>query len=132
MLLVGDSSSHRVAAYPRIMDDRTHLPLLVVVTSNLMDVGPFESAATRSGYRFEAIKADALAGLEPLVAFVDLETEGADDTIGTLVALGVRVIAYGPHVDDLAMSRAQSLGAAMAEPRSRVLRDPSAYLQPLV
>jgi len=114
------------------MDDRTHLPLLVVVTSNLMDVGSFESAAARSGYRFEAIKAGAIAGFEPLVAFVDLETEGADDAIGTLVALGVRVIAYGPHVDDLAMSRAQSLGAAMAEPRSRLLRDPSAYLQPLV
>jgi len=114
------------------MIDRKHLPLLTVVTSNLMDVGPFEAAAAGSGYRIEAIRADALAGLEPLVAFVDLETDGADDAISALVARGVRVIAYGPHVDDLAMSRARSLGAAVAEPRSRVLRDPSAYLPPLV
>jgi hypothetical protein len=114
------------------MDDRKRLPLLAVVTGNLMDVGSFESAAAGNGYRFEAVKADALAGLRPLVAFVDLETAGADDAIGALVARGARVIAYGPHVDDLAMTRARSLGATMAEPRSRLLRDPSAYLPPLV
>jgi hypothetical protein len=114
------------------MDDRRHLPLLVVVTGNLMDVGPFEAAAAGNGYRIEAVRADALSGLDPLVAFVDLETKGADDAIGTLVAGGARVIAYGPHVDDLAMARARSLGATVAEPRSRILRDPSAYLPPLV
>jgi hypothetical protein len=114
------------------MDDRRRLPLLLVVTSNLMDHGPFESAASRAGYRFEGVGPVAVAEVEPLVAFVDLEATGADDAIVDLARRGVRVIAYGPHVDDVALVRARSLGALVAEPRSRVLRDPAAYLPPLV
>ncbi len=108
------------------------LPLLVAVTSNLMDLGPFESAAARVGYRFECVGPEALDGLDPLVAFVDLETVGADDAITKLAEHGVKVIAYGPHVDDVGMLRALALGAAIAEPRSRALKDPTAYLPPLV
>lgn len=114
------------------MDDRRRLPLLLAVTSNLMDHGPFESAASRAGYRFEGVGPAAVAEVEPLVAFVDLEATGADDAIVDLAGRGVRVIAYGPHVDDIALVRARSLGALVAEPRSRVLRDPAAYLPPLV
>ena len=97
-----------------------------------MDLGPFESAASRVGYRFECVGPAAVADLEPLVAFVDLEASGADDAIVDLAARGVRVIAYGPHVDDVALVRARSLGAVVAEPRGRMLRDPAAYLPPLV
>jgi len=114
------------------MDERKHLPLLLAVTSNLMDHGPFESAAARSGYRFEGVGPAAVAEVMPLVAFVDLEAAGADDAILDLAARGVRVIAYGPHVDDIALVRARTLGAVVAEPRGRVLRDPAAFLLPLV
>ncbi len=106
-------------------------PLALVVTSNLMDVARFESAASRAGYRFASAEPGSVAG-DPLVAFVDLEGDGAEEAIASLAGAGVRVIGYGPHVDDMAMVRARALGASDAEPRSRVLRDPGAYLPPLV
>jgi len=107
-------------------------PLLVVVTSNLMDHGPFEAAGVRVGYQVEFVRSEGLADVDPLVAFVDLEAAGADGAISDLAERGVRVIAYGPHVDDLGMVRARSLGASAAEPRSRVLTNPAEYLLPLV
>ena len=33
---------------------------------------------------------------------------------------GIRIVAYGPHVDDIAMARARSLGAKDVVPRSRL------------
>jgi hypothetical protein len=114
------------------MGDRSKLPLLVAVTSNLMDLGPFESAAARAGYRFERVGPEALDDVGPLVAFVDLETAGADQAIIELARRRVKVIAYGPHVDDVGMLRALALGATSAEPRSRALKDPTVYLPPLV
>jgi len=112
--------------------DPTSRPLLVVVTSNLMDRGPFESAATIAGYRCAFVRANELSDLDPLAAFVDLEAEDSDKVITNLSGRGVRVIAYGPHLDDMSMVRARSLGADSAEPRSRMLRHPAAYLPPLV
>lgn len=107
-------------------------PLLLLVGTNLMDRGAFESAAERAGYAFEMVSAVQVSRPRPLVAFVDLEAEGADDAIRVLADRGVRVVAYGPHVDDMALTRARALGAAAAEPRGRVLRDPESYLPPLV
>lgn len=107
-------------------------PMLVLVGGNLMDCGPIEAAAAAAGYRFEMVAADGVDECAATAAFVDLEAECADGAIRTLSGRGVRVIAYGPHVDDLAMVRARSLGASVAEPRSRVLRDPGAYLSPVV
>jgi hypothetical protein len=106
-------------------------PLAVQVGSNLMDATRFEAAAVSSGYRFERWT-DLGSDRIPAVAFVDLEAEGADDAIRVLADRGSRVVAYGPHVDDMALVRARSLGAAIAEPRSRALRDPAAFLPPLV
>ena len=106
-------------------------PLAVQVGSNLMDASRFEAAAESSSYRFERW-ADAGSDEIPAVAFVDLEEDGADDVIRALAGRGTKVVAYGPHVDDVALVRARSLGAAVAEPRSRTLRDPAAFLPPLV
>ncbi len=114
------------------MDDQVTRPLFIVVTTNLMDRGPFEAAGARVGYRVEFVRSDEVDDVEPLVAFVDLETAGADGAIGNLAGRGVRVIAYGPHVDDVGMVRARSLGAGAAEPRSRALTDPGKFLPPLV
>lgn len=107
-------------------------PLLVVVTSNLMDIARFESAATDAGYRMEAVDSAGTSAVDPLVAFVDLEVLGADDAVADLAVRGVKVIAYGPHIDTFAISRARTLGAVVAEPRSRILRNPGAHLPPLV
>lgn len=106
-------------------------PLALVVTANLMDSSRLEGAVTRAGYRLES-RRDPHPSTTPLVAFVDLETDGADAIIRELAGRRVRVIAYGPHVDDLAMVRAMALGAERAEPRSRLFRNPSEFLRPLV
>ena len=97
-----------------------------------MDISRFEAAAIRNGYRMEARSAAQLDGTDALVAFVDLETADSDAAIVALAAQDVHVVAFGPHVDDMAMVRARSLGASVAEPRSRVFMDPAAYLPPLV
>lgn len=114
------------------MDDRANLPLVIAVSSNLMDLARFESAASRLGYRMEGRSASELEDAEAVIAFVDLEGDDSADAITTLAGRGIRVIAFGPHVDDMAMVRARTLGAKVAEPRSRVFRDPGAYLPPLV
>jgi hypothetical protein len=107
-------------------------PLMLVVSTNLMDVGPFEAAAGRIGYRCVQARLGQTPRTQPAVVFVDLEVEGADDAVAQFSAAGVRVIAYGPHVDGFALARARSLGASAAEPRSRVLRDPSVFVSPVV
>lgn len=106
-------------------------PTLLVVTSNLMDASRFDAAAAAAGYRVESGRG-ADSSTTPLVAFVDLESEESDAAIRSLSERGVRVVGYGPHVDDQAMVRARALGATAAEPRSRMFRNPGAYLPPLV
>ncbi len=44
------------------------------------------------------------------------------------VAPGARIVAYGPHVDDVLLTRARSEGATVVLPRSRFFRDPAAAL----
>ncbi len=55
-------------------------------------------------------------------AFVDMAAAGADDAIRALAGAGVATIAFGPHVDDVALVRARSLGAGDALPRSVFFR----------
>lgn len=64
----------------------------------------------------------------PVLGVVDLECEGADDGIKALAEAEVRVVAYGPHVDDMAMVRARTLGADEALPRSRFFGSIRSYL----
>jgi len=106
-------------------------PLAIVVTANLMDSSRFEAAIESQGYRVDVQRTPDASG-KPLVAFVDLDLGDSDDAIRALVAAGVRVVAYGPHVDDQALVRARTLGAMSAEPRSRVLRNPAEFLPRLV
>lgn len=102
-------------------------PAVLVHSTNLLDASGLEEAAAGAGYR---VARSPEAG--PLAAFVDLEAPDSDRVIEALAAAGVKVIAYGPHVDDLALARARTLGATTAEPRSRVLRDPGVFLPPVV
>jgi DNA-binding NarL/FixJ family response regulator len=39
---------------------------------------------------------------------------------------GIRIVCYGPHVDDDAAAAAQAAGADVVLPRSRFFRDPAA------
>jgi len=41
---------------------------------------------------------------------------------------GVRIVCYGPHVDDEAAEAARALGADVVLPRSRFFRDPVAAI----
>lgn len=106
-------------------------PLVVVVSANLMDIARFEAAASGAGYRL-AVAEPGSTVADAVVAFVDLESAGADEAISSLAEAGVKVVGYGPHLDDMAMVRARTLGAGVAEPRSRVLKNPAVFLPPLV
>lgn len=91
-------------------------PTVAYVGRNLMDRTRIESVAASAGYELEGWEPGSGA---PLIALVDLTAHTADDAIRELASLGVRVIAFGPHVDDIAMARAGALGAADVLPRSR-------------
>ena len=58
----------------------------------------------------------------PMAAVVDLTHPDSDAAIAALTGAGVRTVAFGPHVDDVALVRARSLGADDALPRSVFFR----------
>lgn len=100
-----------------------------LLSGNLLDVDRIERAVAPR--RMVSVgPRDEFSGLR--VVFVDLEHPDADVTIAAAHAARVPVIAFGPHVDDLAMVRARSLGAKDALPRSRFFRDPASLVPPLV
>jgi len=43
---------------------------------------------------------------------------------------GVRIVCFGPHVDDEAADAARAAGADVVMPRSRFFRDPAAAIVP--
>jgi hypothetical protein len=95
-------------------------PAVGLLSDDLMDRERIERAVKQSGYRLESWRASPQPGDRlPSVAFADLAHPDVDETIRLLAGSGVRVIAFGPHVDDLAMVRARALGAADALARSR-------------
>ena len=109
-------------------------PRAVLVASNLLDRDRVEGAVRAAGYDFAAWSsvADPLPDRLPDVAFVDLEHHHADDAVRRLARAGVRVVGFGPHVDDVGMLRARRLGAAAALPRSRFFKAIGEFLPPLV
>lgn len=108
-------------------------PVVVLVSADLLDASRVEAEAAAAGYRCEVWRSlPAEIGRQPAIALVDLVHRQADDAVRSLSAAGVRVIAFGPHVDDLAMVRARSLGAAEALPRSRFFASVRDLLLPVV
>ncbi len=99
-------------------------PAVALVGSNLMDRARIEEAVRDAGMELLLWRNPAAvsAGLEqrpPVLALVDLEHRAAGEAIPALAAAGVTVVAYGPHVDDVALAAARAQGAAEALPRSR-------------
>jgi hypothetical protein len=99
-------------------------PVVGLLSTDLMDRSRVESAAGPAGFAvatWPSLDA-ATAGRLPPVAFVDLAHGDADAAVRVLSEAGVRVVCFGSHVDDMAMTRARSLGAADTLPRSRFFR----------
>jgi hypothetical protein len=119
------------------MAPQVRKPLVALYTRNLMDRSKLEAGVRAGGYdpyvlRNREFLNRALAARVPPLGFVDLEAPEADEVIRTLADAGVRVVAYGPHVDDIAMVRSRSLGAAEAVARSRFFSHIDRYLLPLI
>ncbi len=100
-------------------------PTVGLLSIDLMDRSKIEPIVASAGFGLTVWrgKQDLAAGFDrPAVAFADLAHPDADAVIRILADAGVRVIGFGPHVDDLAMVRARALGAADAVPRSVFFR----------
>jgi hypothetical protein len=95
-------------------------PQVGLLSVNLMDRSRVEPLVERSGARlsvwagFEGVP----DGAKPDLALVDLTAPGALVAIEALVRTGVRVIAFGPHVDREAPRRARKVGAEQVLARS--------------
>ena len=94
---------------------------VAVVSGDLMDISRFEDAANSAGMNV-LVWGKSEDPVRPVVAFVDITNPEAGEAIRVLAGEQVRVIAYGPHVDEDAMARAVALGASTVLPRSRLFR----------
>ena len=115
------------------MTHRAQRPLAGVYTRNLMDRSKIELELRGAGFdafllRNLELARKAMSGKRPSVAFVDLESPDVDEVVRLLVGADIRVIVYGPHVDDFGLQRARSLGATDAVPRSRFFGRLAEYL----
>jgi L-alanine-DL-glutamate epimerase-like enolase superfamily enzyme len=63
------------------------------------------------------------------VVLVDLSRAGVLDVLDQVVALGARVVGYGPHVEGELLAAATAAGAE-AVPRSRFFRDMVPFTDP--
>ncbi len=102
-------------------------PAVVLVGTDLMDRSKISNVVAAAGLTFDVWRNPAaveggLEGGAPALVLVDLTHQASDDVVRLLAGAGVRVVAFGPHVDDFALVRARSLGAADALPRSRFFR----------
>ena len=123
--VLGDEAFHAHLAWG-VEKARALAPLVsesltvLVVSGELMDRSKFEDAVKGAGLEL-AIWGRSDDEVRPALAFVDLTHPDSDEAIAALVDDGVRVIAFGPHVDEDAMVRAAALGATEVLPRSRLL-----------
>ena len=93
---------------------------VVALTPDLGDRGRIESLLPDADVTFvgaAALLPSAAAGAD--VVLVDLTRAGAVDVLDEVVGLGIRVVAYGPHVDTALLAAATAAGAE-AVPRSRL------------
>ncbi len=93
---------------------------VVAYTPDLMDRSKIAAAAP--GCRFVS-RPEALVGLAGAeVVLVDLSKKGVLDVLADVAAGGVRVIAYGSHVDRELLAAASAAGCDEVLPRSQFFR----------
>jgi hypothetical protein len=91
---------------------------IAVATNDLMDRSRITAAIPDVEVIFVRTP-DALVGLAGVdVLVVDLSKRGAHDALAGIVASGVRVIAYGSHVDRATLDAARAAGVTEVLPRS--------------
>lgn len=93
---------------------------IVAFVSDLMDRSRISGAIPGAEFTTEPA---AAAGADTVV--VDLARFG-DQIPRIRAATAGRIVAYGPHVDDRALTDARDAGADVVVPRSRFFRDPAA------
>ena len=114
-------------AVPAARDAELRGSSVALIGVDLMDRTKIGNVVAASGLELLVWRnpAGIETGLEanpPSMALVDLSHPHAEDAIARISGAGVTTIAFGPHVDDAAMTRAGELGAAEVLPRSRFFR----------
>jgi len=104
---------------------RAFRPSVALLSRDLMDRSKVEPVVVEAGFRLIVWRDASAVDLEdgrPITAFVDLTHPDADEVVRFVAESGAGVIGFGPHVDDVAMVRARTLGADDALPRSVFFR----------
>jgi DNA-binding NarL/FixJ family response regulator len=102
----------------------THVTVALV--DDLMDRSRVR-AALGDAVRFTRVAADA-AGADVVVVDLALHAEAIPEI--RRVAPTARIVAFGPHVDDAALTAARTAGADAVLPRSRFFHDVAAAVTP--
>lgn len=96
------------------------MTVVAAFAPDLMDRSKIQAAAP--GTRFVS-SPEALVGLAGIdIVVVDLRQHRAQGVLSDLAAVGVRVVAYGSHVDRDVLAAAEAAGAEV-HPRSRFFAD---------
>jgi hypothetical protein len=104
---------------------RAFRPSVSLLSGDPMDRSKVEPVVVDAGFRLVVWRDASAVDLEavrPVTALIDLSHPDADDVIRAVAESGIRVIGFGSHVDDMALVRARTLGAADALPRSVFFR----------
>ena len=93
---------------------------VAALTPDLADRGRLASLVPDADLSFVGAAALLVAAADGAdVVLVDLTRAGAVDVLDEIVGQGLRVVAYGPHVDTALLAAATAAGAE-AVPRSRL------------
>ncbi len=92
------------------------MPRVAAYTPDLMDRSKISAAV--DDCRFVS-SPEALVGLASIdTVLVDLSKRGVLEALAGIVSGGIRVIAYGSHVDKAVLAQAEAAGAHEVLPRS--------------
>ncbi|HEX7167105.1 MAG TPA: hypothetical protein VF230_09000 [Acidimicrobiales bacterium] len=98
------------------------MTVVVAFAPDLMDRSKISAAASSvDGLELRYVGSpEALVGLAGVdLVVLDLAKRGGLDVIADVVASGVRVVAYGSHVDTATLDAARAAGCDEVLPRSR-------------
>jgi hypothetical protein len=101
------------------------MTVVVAMVTDLMDRSRITAAIDGPITFVRRLDADTLAGAD--VVLVDLTRL---DDVGALRAAfpNVRIVAFGPHVDDESLDAARGAGFDVVVARSQFFRDPAGFL----